>query len=70
MTRHLLDALATTGPLAALFDDRSVLQALLDVEAGLARAQADAGVIPAAAADAIARVAQADQFDQIGRAHV
>jgi 3-carboxy-cis,cis-muconate cycloisomerase len=63
VTRRLIDALATTAPLAEIFSDPSVLQALLDVETALARAQADAGVIPASAADAIARAARAEQFD-------
>ena len=63
MTRHLLDALATTGPLAEVFSDASVLQALLDVEAGLARAQAETGVIPSPAAVVITRTARAEHFD-------
>jgi 3-carboxy-cis,cis-muconate cycloisomerase len=63
VTRHLLDALATTATLAAIFDDASVLQALLDVEAGLARAQAESGVIPVEAADAIAMAAKVERFD-------
>jgi 3-carboxy-cis,cis-muconate cycloisomerase len=63
VSRRLIDAFATTAPLAAIFSDQSVLQALLDVEVALARAQVDAGVIPASAADAIARVASAAEFD-------
>jgi 3-carboxy-cis,cis-muconate cycloisomerase len=63
VTRHLLDALATTATLAAIFDDASVLQALLDVEAGLARAQAESGVIPVEAANAIATAATVERFD-------
>jgi 3-carboxy-cis,cis-muconate cycloisomerase len=45
------------------------LQAMLDVEAALARASARAGVIPQAAADAIAAACEAEHFDvdQIGR---
>jgi 3-carboxy-cis,cis-muconate cycloisomerase len=63
VTRRLIDALATTAPLAEIFSDPAVLQALLDVEVALARAQAEAGVIPASAADAVARAARAEQFD-------
>lgn len=63
MTRHLLDALATTGPMAEVFSDQSVLQALLDVEVALARAQAETGMIPASAVDAIACSARAPHFD-------
>ncbi len=39
--------------LAALFDDRATVQAMLDVEAALAQAEADCGVIPAVAVAAI-----------------
>lgn len=59
----LIDCLSTTGPLAELFSDRSVLQAMLDVEAALARACARAGAIPAGAADAIVAAARAEEFD-------
>lgn len=40
-----------------------VVQALLDVEAALAAAQAETGVIPAPAADAIGACCRADRFD-------
>lgn len=60
---RLLDALATTDDLTAVFSDRAVLQAMLDFEIGLAKVQARLGVIPAAAADAIARAASPDDFD-------
>jgi 3-carboxy-cis,cis-muconate cycloisomerase len=40
-----------------------VVQAMLDVEAALAAAQADAGLIPAAAAAAIGGCARSDRFD-------
>jgi 3-carboxy-cis,cis-muconate cycloisomerase len=43
--------------------DRAWLAALLDVEAALARAEADAGVIPADAAAAIVDACDADRFD-------
>jgi 3-carboxy-cis,cis-muconate cycloisomerase len=45
-----------------------VVQALLDVEAALATAQAEAGLIPTAAAEAIARCCAADRFDIDGLA--
>jgi 3-carboxy-cis,cis-muconate cycloisomerase len=60
---RLIDSLATTDALAAVFSDTSLLQAMLDVEAALARVQARAGVIPAAAADAITAAARADGLD-------
>ncbi|WP_307796587.1 3-carboxy-cis,cis-muconate cycloisomerase [Actinomadura barringtoniae] len=43
--------------------DRSWLQALLDAEAALARAQARLGMIPQDSADAIASAARAENFD-------
>jgi 3-carboxy-cis,cis-muconate cycloisomerase len=63
MSARLIEALATTGPLAESFSDRSVLQAMLDFEVALARAEAVAGVIPLAAADAIASAANPEAFD-------
>lgn len=44
-------------------DDRAWLQALLDAEAALARAQARLGLVPAAAAAEITAAAHADRFD-------
>ena len=63
MTTRLIDALVTTDALAEVFGDRSIVQTMLDVEAALARAQAELGVIPATAADAIAKAASADHID-------
>lgn len=60
---RLIDSLSTTAELAAIFSDASVLDAMLAVEATLARVQAAAGVIPSQAADAIAACARADLFD-------
>ncbi len=57
------------GAAAAELTDRAWLQAMLDVEAALARACAAEGLIPGLAADEIAGVCQADRFDiaQLGR---
>lgn len=63
MTVPLTHALATTAALAGIFSDRSVVQALLDVEVALARAQAALELIPPHAADSIARAARSDDFD-------
>lgn len=63
MPPRLIESLATTAPLADLFSDESILQAMLDFEVALARAQARLGIVPQAAADALARVARADAFD-------
>jgi 3-carboxy-cis,cis-muconate cycloisomerase len=57
---RLIDALCTTPALAEVFSDRSVIGAMLTFESALALAEARAGVIPQAAAQAIAAAA-ADQ---------
>src|SRR5258708_5516620 len=59
----LIDSLATTAPLAELFSDKSVLEAMLAFEVALARAQAHARIIPEAAAHAIAAAAKPEDFD-------
>lgn len=69
MSTRLIECLATTEPLAELFSDESVLQAMLDFEAALARAEAATGVIPKSAADAIAISAKAANFDASSLAH-
>ncbi|MGH3309498.1 MAG: 3-carboxy-cis,cis-muconate cycloisomerase, partial [Streptomyces sp.] len=43
--------------------DAAVLQAMLDAEAALTRAQAGLGLAPAAAAAAVTAAARADRFD-------
>ena len=69
MSVRLIDSLATTPPLAELFSDESVLQAMLDFEVALARAEARTGIVPAAAADAIAVSAKSCNFDAATLAH-
>lgn len=63
MTVRMIESLATNGPLALLFSDQSVLQAMLDFEMGLARAEAKIGIVPQAASDMIAAVADSAAFD-------
>jgi 3-carboxy-cis,cis-muconate cycloisomerase len=63
MSVRLIDSLATTQPLAELFSDQSVLQAMLDFEVALARAEARSGIIPGAVAEAIAASAKPGNFD-------
>lgn len=46
-----------------IFDERRLLQRWLDIEAALARAQAEMGLIPADAAETIARNARVDALD-------
>ena len=56
-TGTLLGQLYGDAEMAAILSDRSAIAAMLRVEVALARAQADLGVIPAAAAEAIAQAA-------------
>jgi 3-carboxy-cis,cis-muconate cycloisomerase len=62
-THHLIDSLSTTQPLARVFSDRSVLQAMLDFEVALARAEASLGLIPREAVPAIEASARAEHYD-------
>ncbi len=59
----MLDLLFTTDAMRAVFSDDARVQRMLDFEAALARAEAKAGVIPAAAADSIGRCCRAGDFD-------
>ncbi|HTZ80358.1 MAG TPA: 3-carboxy-cis,cis-muconate cycloisomerase [Stellaceae bacterium] len=52
-----------TEEMRGVFADTALLQRMLDVEATLARAEAKLGVIPAAAAKAIAGAARLDRID-------
>jgi 3-carboxy-cis,cis-muconate cycloisomerase len=65
----LFDALYATDAVLARTDDEAWLQAMLDVEAAIARAGARAGLVPPASADAIAARCVASDFDaaDIGR---
>jgi 3-carboxy-cis,cis-muconate cycloisomerase len=53
----------STPELRELFSDRALLQGWLDAEVALARAEVAVGMVPADAADAIARAARADRVD-------
>src|ERR1700730_5679418 len=59
----LFDALYARGPVAAQTDGRAWLAAMLDVEEALGRAGAAEGLIPAAAADAIAEPCRVELSD-------
>jgi 3-carboxy-cis,cis-muconate cycloisomerase len=63
MSIRLVDCLATTDALAEVFSDDRVLGAMLDFEAALARASAQAGVVPAASAAVITDVAARGGFN-------
>jgi 3-carboxy-cis,cis-muconate cycloisomerase len=59
----LLDQLFGVEPVQRIFSDRSRLQGILDFEAALAKAEAEAGVIPQSAVAPIETKCQADLFD-------
>jgi 3-carboxy-cis,cis-muconate cycloisomerase len=59
----LLAPMLSSAAMRALCDDATYLQHMLDFEAALARAEASTGVIPAGAADAIAKACKAESFD-------
>jgi 3-carboxy-cis,cis-muconate cycloisomerase len=52
-----------SSPSDDLVTDRAYLQAMLDTEAALARAEAQVGLVPGNHADAIVSVCRADRFD-------
>jgi 3-carboxy-cis,cis-muconate cycloisomerase len=63
MPARLIESLATTDAFAELFSDRFVLQAMLEFEVGLARAEAQSGIVPREAAEAIDAAAKPEAFD-------
>lgn len=60
---HIFGHLWTTPEVSALFSDEGMTQAWLDILAALARAQAEVGLIPPAAADAIGAHADVSRLD-------
>jgi 3-carboxy-cis,cis-muconate cycloisomerase len=60
---QLLNSLFRSEDVEKAWSDRACLQGMLDFEAGLARAEARAGVIPSSAAAAIAEKCKAELFD-------
>jgi 3-carboxy-cis,cis-muconate cycloisomerase len=60
---ELFDSLFRSEEVEKALSDRACLQGMLDFEAGLARAEARAGVIPSSAAVAIAAKCKAEFFD-------
>jgi 3-carboxy-cis,cis-muconate cycloisomerase len=63
MPVRLIESLASTEPLAELFSDNSILQAMLDFEVALARVESRLGIIPVAAAEMITTSANPRGFD-------
>lgn len=70
MTSALFTPLFQTHAMAALFDDRAVLGAMLRVEAALASAQASIGMVPTSALGPIQAACNPDLYDmaELGRA--
>jgi len=60
---RLFDKLFRYEAIDRIFSDREYIQSLLDFEAALARAEAKAGVIPAADAKIIVAACRAEQFN-------
>jgi len=65
---HLLDSgiyrdIFGTAEMREIFSDRALIQAWLDAEVALARAEVEVGVIPERAAEEIARRARAENID-------
>lgn len=60
---ELFDPVLARGAVAEHVSDRAWLQAMLDFEAGLARALASAGLMPAEHAEQIAAASRAEAFD-------
>ena len=63
MAGNAFEGLLSTPAMLAAFGEPAIVQAMLDYEAALAQAQADEGVIPAAAAQAIAAACRAERID-------
>jgi 3-carboxy-cis,cis-muconate cycloisomerase len=66
MAMLVFEGFLSTPEMAALFDESAVIQAMMDFEAALARAEARVGVIPQAAAQAIASLCRAELYDVAG----
>ena len=63
MSVSIFDSFLTSTDMIAAFDDAAIVQAMFRFEAALARAQAEQGLIPAAAASVIAGACHAPLYD-------
>ena len=63
MSALVFERFLSTPEMIEAFGEVVIVQGMLDFEAALARAQAAAGIIPASAGEAIARVCHAEGFD-------
>jgi 3-carboxy-cis,cis-muconate cycloisomerase len=64
----LLAPMLSSPAMRAVCDDMTTLQHMLDFEAALAHAQAATGIIPAAAAESIAKACKANAYDLVALA--
>ena len=62
-SNQLFDAYFTARPMRRVFCDQGRIQAMLDFEAALARAEARVGLIPASAVAPIEAACQAELYD-------
>jgi adenylosuccinate lyase len=63
MAASLFERTLTTAEMEAVFDDRALVGAMLELEAALADAEGAESVIPAAAAQAIGAACGSEDFD-------
>jgi len=63
MSAAVFERFLSTPELLDVFDERAVLQAMLDFEAALVRAQAAEGLVPAPAAEVIAGACRVERID-------
>ena len=63
MSAFIFEGFLSTPEMLEVFGENAVIQAMMDFEAALSRAQAAEGLIPVAAAPAIAAVCKADLYD-------
>jgi 3-carboxy-cis,cis-muconate cycloisomerase len=63
VTTLLFDQFLSTDAMADAFDGHRLIQAMLDFEAALARAEAEEGLVPEAAAGVIAQACQVSLYD-------
>ncbi|MET0857599.1 MAG: 3-carboxy-cis,cis-muconate cycloisomerase [Telluria sp.] len=63
MSVSIFDSFLTTPDMIAVFDDAAIVQGMFRFEQALSQAQADEGLLPAAAARAIGAVCKAQLYD-------
>ncbi|MES2756057.1 MAG: lyase family protein [Pseudomonadota bacterium] len=63
MSVSIFDSFLTTPEMIAVFDDAAIVQGMFRFEQALSQAQADEGLLPAAAARAIGAVCKAQLYD-------